>query len=101
MEDDVYDVDVKVVRRPEPELPPPFECVICQHAQEADRWHPGKHMPPICRSCEVHWSSIPRVKISRVMRNDFRRLERLSAITTALNWEIYNGGRRSRYFTAQ
>ncbi len=88
------EVDVVITMRPW-SPPPGFVCVVCGRERQDGRWnHEKVGEPPICLACVRHWCSLTRLPIRRVTRGDKAALQRLSAILTALNWEIANGRRR-------
>lgn len=98
---EIYDCEVIVSRKPEPDLPPPFVCAICQRTVEADRWwaarSPNRHVPPICFTCTVHEGH--QVRFPGITRGDHTTLKRLTAVTNALlraaTWEPKYGRVRS------
>jgi hypothetical protein len=94
--------DFQITRRPEPPLPPAFQCAACERVIEPDRWHPDRHREPLCAYCERNWSKVPSLRPAGITRGDHRILMRLSAITNALAWEVINGKDRfqKRYITA-
>jgi len=94
---DTYECEVVITRKPEPELPPPFDCVICERTIVADRWSVDRHVPPLCFGCEIYQGH--QVRIPGMTRGDHRMLQRLTSITGALQraatWEPKYGRVRS------
>lgn len=94
---DVYDCEIVITRKQEPELPPPFECVVCQQVVVADRWRPTAHRPPVCNSCMIFGGH--QVRFAGITRGDHTTLKRLTAVTNALlraaTWEPKYGRVRS------
>lgn len=94
-----YDFDI--LERPEPPLPPPFDCAICRRTIEANRWTIERdfprYRPPVCEPCQRHWASATKLRPNHFTRGDHRNLLRLSALITALQWEIMNGNGRSPF----
>lgn len=86
---EIYDCEVIITRRPEPDLPPPFVCAICEQEAVSDRWRYARHKPPICRACEIYEGH--QVRIPGMTRGDHTTLKRLTAVTSALmraaTWE--------------
>lgn len=90
-------VDLCVWLKPEPPLPPPFECVICRRTIMSNRWELTTQQEPVCTGCERHWAgSGIKNRPSNLSRGDHRKLVRFSAVMQALNWEILNGKRSRR-----
>lgn len=85
--------EIVLTRKPAPEAPPPFVCVICQETITVDPWHfarkSAEHRPPICAGCARHWGA--RSRVPGTTRRDASQLQRLTAITTRLVWETFNG----------
>jgi hypothetical protein len=88
--------DFVLVRKPELELPPPFVCIICQRKTIPDRWalmrgETWRHKPPICFSCANNDGI--QVRPKGFTRGDHQTLQRLSAVISALAWEVCNHGK--------
>ena len=78
----IDDFDFVLKRKPEPILPPPFVCAICERTVTPDRWRMDRHRPPICFSCsniEGH-----QVRIPGMTRGDHHTMQRLHAAASAL-----------------
>lgn len=94
---DIYDCDVVITRKPDPDLPPPFECAVCQRVVMADRWRSHVHRPPVCNSCMIFEGH--QVRFPGITRGDHSTLKRLTAVTDALmraaTWEPKYGHVRS------
>lgn len=95
------DFDFELVERRGPPAPPPFDCAICCRTIEAHRWTMERdfprYRPPVCESCQRHWAVATKTRPNRMTRGDHRNLLRLSALITALQWEIVNGNGRSPF----
>ena len=90
-DDDAFYCEPVVTRRPrppQPDLPPPFKCVICEHLTRSEVGRTQR--PPICSRCALQ-ASQPLGRWSGTTNGDYRVLMRLRAITNALQWEVYNG----------
>lgn len=82
MMNDIYECEVVITRKADPELPPPFVCAVCQRTAVADRWHPEKHRAPVCNSCMIFEGH--QVRFPGLTRGDHTILKRLTAVTNAL-----------------
>ncbi len=90
---------VRVTRKPDPEPPEPYVCVICNAAVVMTgnqySWpHPEFRQGPVCQGCTHHWgySNV----CQRFHPNERRKAMKLAAIIEALLWEIMNGNGRWR-----
>ena len=86
--------DVIVTRKPWPDEPAPFLCVICQRVSQLDRWRPRRAEPPICFSCSNYGGH--QVRLQGITRGDHHVLQRLKAITDELFWTAKREARRGR-----
>lgn len=85
--------DFIITRKPEPDH---FTCSICRVRKitwDADA--PEGSGLLVCTSCAGHWGRSPAT-IASIGYADRRVLRRLSAFTTALDWEVKNGPKRFR-----
>lgn len=87
--------DFIITRKPQPE-PKHFTCSICRCRKDT----PWADAPEgsgllVCTSCAGHWGRSPAT-IASISSADRRVLRRLSAFTTALDWEVKNGPKRFR-----
>lgn len=96
-DDYAYVPEITVRRRPQPPPPEPFWCVIGEHMVEASKWADWTHKvgamgrAPICKMCMHRWSEKLKIKPRGITQADYIDLQRLSAITTRLIWESWNG----------
>lgn len=86
------DMRLRIERRP-PEPFDEFVCSICEQPQPTPEWPwsaDKQSKAPICGSCTRFWHQM-KTRPAGVSRGDLLAIHRLSAITTRLNWESYNG----------
>lgn len=96
---DRHELAMEILRRRPAMLPPAFDCAICQRTINANQWTMerdfARYAPPVCESCQRKWANLTRMRPPRITRGDHRNLLRMSALISALNWEIHNGNGRS------
>lgn len=87
------DYDFVVTRKPQPE-PVYFICSLCR-VRKDNPWAdaPERSGLLVCASCADHWGRSHATIVS-IGYADRRVLRRLSAFTTALDWEVKNGSKR-------
>lgn len=92
-----YFARVTVTRKPDPEPPPPYVCLLCRDeirmTGNSYNWpHPEFRTGPICQRCTHRWGYSNVVQ--RFHDSERRKVMKLQAVINALVWEILNGGGR-------
>jgi hypothetical protein len=88
------EIDVPVTRRAPPPERPAFRCSICERSISPSPWpYDADQKPPVCTGCTRHWGAGYGWNAQGGTRGDRIVMQRLSAVTQALKWEIMNGRR--------